>query len=88
MIDLQGALLAAAAEAGKLLDEQQRQRSRLEDLEAAVVQQNTTISSLQDHINSLEDHANYLEAKNENLRLKLAKASALAQQFADVFRDV
>jgi predicted RNase H-like nuclease (RuvC/YqgF family) len=87
VIDLQSALLAAAAEAGKLQEEQQQHRSRLNDLEAVVVQQNTTISSLQDHINSLEDHVDYLDAENENLRLKLSKVSALAQQFVDIFRD-
>ena len=88
MIDLQGALLATAAEAGKLQDEQQKQRSRLDGLEAVVVQQNTTISSLQDHINSLEDHVDYLEAKTNDIRVKLANARDLAQQLVDIFRDV
>jgi uncharacterized coiled-coil protein SlyX len=74
MVDLRGALLAAAEEAEKMQKEAENYQKRVDYLEVRMVEQQNTI-------NNLESHVDYIECENNKLRTKL-------KNIADYMRSI
>ncbi len=64
MVDLRGALLAAAEEAEKMQQESEERQKRIEYLEVRIVEQSS-------RIDNLESQVQFIESENNKLRKKL-----------------